>query len=398
MKIYKELGVKRVINAIGAWTRIGGSTLTQEVIDAMIDANSCYVEMWELEERAGKVIADLTGAEAAYITSGAFSALVLSVAACMVGDDPAEMKKLPDVSDLERNQVILQECQRYKYDRAITVSGAKMVCIGNTSNCSPRQLESAITSRTAAIVYLAPGGKGAIPIEETIEIAKSHSIPVIVDAPGNIYGSKIWVSEQVYPDEGYKDYFKIGVDLICYGGKYVGAPQGTGYVIGKENLIKTIALHSFVGFEHPSNLYRPLGRGYKLDRHTIVALVTALKNWKEMDHRLRLKKALDKKSYLMDCLSTIPNIDLIDVPTSAIMVGFKVVLLKKSGSQTACIVKELLDGDPRVEVFYDPHGMVRGHVRSEPNSFIVNVAYMVDNDEKELACILKKVLKGSGYD
>jgi len=323
-RIYKELGVRRVINAIGAWTRIGGSTLTQEVIDAMVDANSCYVEMWELEEKAGKVIAELTGAEAAYVTTGDFSALVLSVAACMVGDDPEEMKKLPDTSGVERNQVVLQACQRYKYDRAITVAGAKMVCIGDESGCSPRELDSAITSRTAAIVYLAPGGKGAIPIEETIEIGKKHGVPVIVDAPGNIYGSKMWVSEQIYPDEGYTDYVKIGVDLICCGGKYVGAPQGTGYVIGKWDRIKDIALHSFVGFEHPSNMYRPLGRGYKLDRHSIVALVVALKNWKKMDHRLRLKKALDKKRYLMENLSTISDIDLIDVPTSAIMVGFKV--------------------------------------------------------------------------
>lgn len=398
LDIYDELGVKHVINALGAWTRIGGSTLSEEVIDAMRDANSCYVELWELEEKAGKIIAELTGAEAGYVTSGAFSALVLSVAGCMSGKDTEKMKNLPDTTALMKSEVIHQTCLRYKYDRAVTVAGAKMVLVGNQTSTSPAQIEAAISEKTAAILYLAPGKRGATQIEEVIKIGKKQGIPTIVDAPGNIYGSEMWVSERVYPDEGYKNYIKLGVDLVCCGGKYIGAPQSTGYVVGRKDLIEVIALNGFVGYENPTNLYRGLGRGFKLDRQSIVGLVVALKRWKMIDHKHRLQNAYEKRRYLVESLGALSDVKTTDVPDSAIMVGFEMSLSKKSGEETARVVNELLEGNPRIEVWYSPAGMVRDQVRCAPNSFVINVMYMRDGDEKTLAERLKSTLRGAAQD
>lgn len=391
MGVYSELGVKRVINAIGAWTRIGGSTLPKEVINAFVDANSCYVELSELEKKAGDVIAELTGAEAGYVTSGAFSALALSMAACMTGTDPKKIKKLPTTKGM-RNQVIHQKCLRYKYDRAVTVPGAKMVLAGDKNRCSPEQIVASVSKKTAAILYLAPGQGEAASIEDVVKIGKEHGIPTIIDVPGNIYGSEMWVPGHIYPDEGYKNYAKLGVDLVCCGGKYVGAPQSTGYVTGRKDLIEAIGLNSFVGYENPSDLYRGLGRGYKLDRQSIVALVVALKRWKTLDHRGRLQNAFRKKHYLIESLAVVPNVKIDNVPDSAILVGFELTLEKRSGDETFKIVKKLLDGDPRIEVWYSPAGMVRGRVRSSPNSFVVNVMYVEDGDEEILAHRLKTIL------
>lgn len=391
MNVYSELGVKRVINAIGAWTRIGGSTLPPEVIEAFVDANSCYVELSELEKKGGDLIAELTGAEAGYITSGAFSALVLSTAACMTGTDPEKIKKLPDTKGM-RNQVVHQKCLRYKYDRAVTVPGAKMVLVGDKNRCSPKQIEASLSMRTAAILYLAPGQSAAVSIDDAVEIGKEHGIPTIIDVPGNIYGSEMWVPGSIYPDEGYKNYVKLGVDLVCCGGKYVGAPQSTGYVIGRKDLIEAVALNSFVGYENPSDLYRGLGRGYKLDRQSIVGLVFALKRWKTLDHRSRLQNAHRKKRYLIENLARVPNVKINEVPDSSILVGFEVTLEERNGDETYSVVQKLLEGDPRIEVWYSRGGMVRGWVRSSPNSFVVNVMYLEDRDEEILARRLKATL------
>ena len=91
MSIYSELGVKRVVNASFALTRLGGSSLSKEVLKAMEEANKSYAYMWDLIKRGGEIIADACGAEAGWITSGAFNALVLSAAACMAGKDPEKM-------------------------------------------------------------------------------------------------------------------------------------------------------------------------------------------------------------------------------------------------------------------------------------------------------------------
>ena len=67
-EIYKELGATPVINAIGSVTMLGGSTPSPEVKAAMARADSAYVPLMELEEKAGEAIANMLNVPAAYIT------------------------------------------------------------------------------------------------------------------------------------------------------------------------------------------------------------------------------------------------------------------------------------------------------------------------------------------
>ena len=83
MSVYSRLGVRRVINASFCLTILGGSKLPQEALDAMVAANEAFGEIAELEEKAGNILAENTGAEAAFVTSGAFSAFALATAACI---------------------------------------------------------------------------------------------------------------------------------------------------------------------------------------------------------------------------------------------------------------------------------------------------------------------------
>jgi len=120
MSIYDELGVKRVINAMGTYTFLGGSVILPEAVKAMSEAAKTFVNMEELQKRAGEIIAEITGAEAACVTSGAAAGLVLAVAACMTGDDPEKMAKIPYIN-LPKNEVILPAMHDNPYVRNLAI-------------------------------------------------------------------------------------------------------------------------------------------------------------------------------------------------------------------------------------------------------------------------------------
>ena len=75
-KIYSELGIKPIINAIGSVTLLGGSTQPKQVIDAMQSAQDMYVPMDELEQKAGDFIAKLFFSPAIFAASSAFQAAI----------------------------------------------------------------------------------------------------------------------------------------------------------------------------------------------------------------------------------------------------------------------------------------------------------------------------------
>ena len=73
-QIYKDIGAQPVINAIGSVTMLGGSTPVPEVLEAMEAAGVAYIPLTELEEKAGRAVAEMVDVPAAWITSGAGSA------------------------------------------------------------------------------------------------------------------------------------------------------------------------------------------------------------------------------------------------------------------------------------------------------------------------------------
>ena len=63
--------MKPVINAAATLTRLGGSRMETEVLAAMNEAAASFVHIDELQSSAGRVIAEVTGAEAGYVVTGA---------------------------------------------------------------------------------------------------------------------------------------------------------------------------------------------------------------------------------------------------------------------------------------------------------------------------------------
>ncbi len=376
---YGELGLRPVINCQSHRTVLGGSILSDQVWQGMVEANSRYIPMAELLEKAGEYIADLLGTEAAYVTPGCAAALALSTSACMTGQDREKMAQLPDTTGI-KNEVLIPKKLRYSYDRAYTITGASLVEVGDDEGCSEEQLEEAIGPNTAAVAYWfqADPVPGVISLEKTVEIAHQHDVPVISDA-----------AAQNYPLDFFRENAQAA-DLVCFGGKYFGGPNATGLVCGKKELIDAVVDYGFIGYY--SDVRRAVGRPMKVDKHGVIAVLAALKEWFTMNHEDRLEDIENKlaviKGAVDDLVHVEPNVETLPLPStrhrywgSSLYVTIDPTLLGKSAPD---VVRELDEGNPRIWV------AARGN-----DTIQVNTQALRDGEEVIVAERLRSVLAGA---
>lgn len=339
--VFEQLGVVPVINARGNNTVLGGSTPSARVKRAMQDAERYYVDMQELLERSGQAIADMLGCEAAYVTPGAAAALALGTAACMAGSDPELISRLPDTSGM-RNKVLIQRGHHYHYQRAVTVPGAKLVEVDD--------LEQALDEGVAAVLFPAhlDGAPGTLSLEEVIRVAHARNVPVIVDAAGRIY-----------PIERFKSYTRLGADLVAFGAKYIGALNASGILCGRADLVSAVTLDGFIGFETVA-WEKSWGRPLKVDRQTIVAVVTALREWLETDHEARIaayeKRLAGIRSELEGARGVTLSITHAEGPAPCVL---RVEIdTSKARTDVEGIVRGLWEGTPRIAIGRDADAAV----------------------------------------
>ena len=149
---YQNLGVNTIINGRSSVTVVGGSLMPQPVMDSMLEASRNFVDMHELNQKAGEEIARITGAESGLVTAGAAAGMQLQAAACITGTDSAKISKLPDTRKL-KNQIVIHRMHRVSYDRCFRGAGADLVEIGDSGNTEPWELEEAINKKTGARHY-----------------------------------------------------------------------------------------------------------------------------------------------------------------------------------------------------------------------------------------------------
>ena len=338
--VYKELGARPVVNAIGSVTMLGGSAPIDEVREAMERANGAYIPLMELQDKAGAAIAAMTGVPAAYITAGAGSALTLAAAAVMAGTDDDRIQQLPDTTGM-KNEILIQTRQRYWYDRCLELAGARLVEFGDTKGTTAEQLDAAIGPATAAVHYYAmeqSPDHDALSLESTIEVARSHGVPVLVDAAG-----------QVYPLDNIGKYVRMGADFQCVAAKYIGAPHSTGYALGTKAMISALSLQSFVSYE--SREVRGIGRPQKVDRQEMVGAVTALKCWLMMNHEDRLADTEHRSSKIIRRVRGIPGVTVTRLDNTVGHLAFGLRLdfdADITGMTAKDVVAELKKGEPPV--------------------------------------------------
>ncbi len=350
-EVYKELGVKPVINAMGSATLLGGSILSGKAQAAMREANECFVDMEELLDKSGKAVGELLGAEAALVTSGCFAALVLGAAAIMTGKDKEKVARLPDTTGM-KNEFLIQKGMRYHYDRCVSVPGGKLVEVGEEHGTTAEQLEAAIGSATAGILYLAQaeGTEGILSLPQVVGIAGRKGVAVLLDA-----------AAEIYPLERMRDRVSSGADLVCFGGKYFGSTHSTGVLCGRKEMVEAATLNNFIAYETKDN--RCLGRGYKVDRQEVIVTVVSLQEWFTMNHEERFSVQERRIETIAEGLAGIPhaNTQRIGERRGPWWMRLRIDLDEAVLGKTAASIGEALkEGDPSIWVRVDGNQMYVG--------------------------------------
>jgi D-glucosaminate-6-phosphate ammonia-lyase len=307
--IYESLNVPTVINAAGTKTRIGGSLIRREAREAMLEAADSFVRLSDLQAAAGERIAEITGAEAGYVTNGAAGGLLLSAAACLAGADPGIMHQLPDTDGIA-DEIVMPRTHRTSYDHAFRTAGATIVDIGTNDAylgtgsrpVEPWEYTAAISEETVAVGHVYKS-YGSPPLDEVCALAAEHDVPVIVDA-----------AAEVPPADNLSWFTEQGADLVVFsGGKGIRGPQTTGILAGRADLVESAAfqqldMHAADEVWDPPNKLvdrdkidgvprQGIGRPLKTGKEEIAGLVRALEcfvadtqdeqaEWSERAHRI----------------------------------------------------------------------------------------------------------------
>ncbi len=284
------LGIRPLLSCRGHTTRVGGSRMPAEVLRAMAEANEYFVDMDELNLAAGRRIAEVMKAEAALVSAGAFSAMVLGAAACLTGTDPEKIDALPHPT-WERRECLTQTGHRFGYDRAYRAAGATIVDVE-----TKEQLINAISEKTAVITVLARmetvenPPPGLMMPKEFVEIGKKAGVPVLIDA-----------ASELPPTDNLTRYTTMGADLVVIsGGKGLRGPQSSGILAGRKDLIEAATLN------HSPNT--AIGRAMKVGKEEIVGLVAAVNRYVSLDHDVVHETWNKKARYLASQLEDIPGL------------------------------------------------------------------------------------------
>ncbi len=400
MDIYQRLGVRTRINGAGLLTRLGGSLMPPEVLDAMREAAGSFVDVAELQARASEVIAKHTGAEAGLVTTGAAAALTLATAACLTGLDAARMDRLPD-TDGSPNQVLMPRTHRTGYDHAIRAAGARIREVGfndrgmgaGVRGVEPWELEAAITPDVVAIAYTATPADDP-PLREVTALAARHGLPVIVDA-----------AAQLPPVENLRRFVAEGAALVAFsGGKAIRGPQSTGILCGRRPLIAAAALQQLdmdvapETWDPPEGLipraalrgipHHGLGRGFKAGKEEIVGLLVALERFAGLDADAELAEREARLAELAEALAGAPHVRARRRPAGETGRGPLLELRFDEaalGRRVPALSRALQEGDPAIHL--GERDAARGILLVDPSG-------LRPGDGQVIAARLRTVLAG----
>ena len=395
---YEKYGIKRVINAAAVATNVGGSISPPEVFRAMEDASKSYVYIPEVQAWAGKVIAEVTGAEAGLPTAGACHGILLAAAACMMKGtelekyDPLEKEtwtsiaqKLPMHSEGLKTEFIVQKCDRNVYDHSVECAGGRFVEIGTANGTTEQELDEAFNpQKTAAYYVTLRTDYRPLPLKTVIKIAHKHNAPIIVDA-----------ATENPPKKSLKRFIEMGVDLVVLsGGKEVRGPNNSGILAGRKDLIKLAHLQAYP--------FHGVGRSGKMSRETIVGFVTALKLYVAHDEEAVFKARVAKAKWISEQLNKIPNLKtdifymttVVDKEPMVPLVGVKIDE-KAFGMTGKDLSDKLMASNPKIYAPYESRFLgpnSAGTLDAYNGKVTINPRGMLEGDEEIVVEKIKEIL------
>jgi L-seryl-tRNA(Ser) seleniumtransferase/D-glucosaminate-6-phosphate ammonia-lyase len=363
MSFYQKLGLKRIINAAGKMTALGGSAVSPEVAQALSEAAQAHVELETLMVKSGEYIAKILGGEGAVVTTGAAGGVCIATAAAVAGKDYAKIQNLPLSSG--KNQIVIMKGHCVNFGGPITsmirLGGGVPVEVGQVNSCLPEHIKGAFNENTAAFMYVKSHHavqKGLVSIEDCVKLAHDFGVPMIVDAAAE---EDLWA----YP--------KMGIDLTCFSGSKAILGPTSGIIVGRKDLTDACRLQ-----------YHGIGRPMKVGKEGIVGIIAALEAYGgTTPERTAALKA--KAEYVAAELKGIPGVSVAVVQDEAGRAIFRteVTIDAKAAGLTATQVGKLLSsGDPAI--------YTRNHY-ANVGIILVDPRPLAEGEEKIVASRLKEI-------
>lgn len=362
--LFKEFGVRTFINAAGTLTYMTGSLMHDEVLEAINNSSKEFCMMDELQDKVGEKIAKMVHAEAAVVTSGAFSGMTLGLAGILTGMDEKKVRELPHLEYTGmKSEVICQASHDIVYNHALTNTGCKIVRVETVED-----LAKAVNERTALMHFLhIESDKGKIQHEEWVALGKKYGVPTSID-----------IAADVPPVSNLWKFNDMGFDFVVVsGGKAIRGPQSAGLLMGKKSIIAAARLSM------PPRGFN-IGRGMKINKEEILGMYVALEKYINHDHDKEWKEWEDKLAFIDNAVKSVQGVSTeVHVPplgnhTPTLRITWDNTKVKVSDKQ---LREALRNGNPSIEL---------GGGRA--NSVSVTVFMLKPGQEKIVASRLKEEL------
>jgi seryl-tRNA(Sec) selenium transferase len=302
-------------------------------MDVINEASKEFVMLDEVQDKVGEKIAQMTHAEAATVTAGAFSALTLGMAGVLTGMDPKNVEKLPNLQGTGmKSEVIVQKSHIIGYINALTNAGVIIVPVDTAED-----VQRAVNNKTAMMWFLhANTDLGKIKHQEWLDLAKKNNIPTMID-----------IAADVPPVENLWRFNDMGFDLVCIsGGKAMRGPQSAGILMGKKDLIAAARLSA-----PPRGA--TIGRGMKVNKEEILGMYVALEHYINRDHEKEWKEWEKAIAHIENAAKSVTGVTTrVHVPklgnvTPTLEVSWDKNLVKLSAKE---LQDKMRGGDPSIEV------------------------------------------------
>ena len=167
---------------------------------------------------------------------------------------------MPDSSQWP-NEIVILRGHNVDYGAPITsairLGGGRIVEVGSSNLAVRWQLQRAVNARTAALLYVKSHHcvqKGMLDIDDFVQVARQHNLPLIVDAAA---------------EEDLRQWVASGAEMVIYSGaKAFNAPT-SGFISGKRNWIAACKAQ-----------HHGIARAMKIGKENMVGLVYALDRYR----------------------------------------------------------------------------------------------------------------------
>jgi L-seryl-tRNA(Ser) seleniumtransferase len=261
----------RVINATGVivHTNLGRAPLSAAALARMTEIAGGYANLeydvargarGRRDVHAEKLVARLTGAEAAVVVNNNAAATLLLLAALAAGREVI----------ISRGELV-EIGGGFRVPDVMAQSGAILREVGTTNRTRVNDYAAALSDRTALILRVHPSNFKVVgfterpSLEELAALGRRFKIPVAEDLGSGWLGWPVReeLPEALRDEPIVSESVAAGVDLVCFSGdKLLGGPQA-GIIAGRGELLDIIRRH-------------PLMRALRVDKLTYAALEATL--------------------------------------------------------------------------------------------------------------------------